>query len=88
MRTTLTLDPDVAMKLKKRMAEKNLTLKSAVNQYLRKALMEVEKGKKPRTKVETFALEFKPGIDPNRLNQMVDQLEVEDYVRKMNRKNS
>jgi ribosomal protein L1 len=75
------------MKLKKRMAEKNLTLKSAVNQYLRKALREVEKGKKPRAKVETFALEFKPGIDPNRLNQMVDQLEVEDYARKMNRKN-
>jgi len=85
MRTTLTLDPDVAMKLKKRMAEKKLTLKETVNQALRFGLKEAEKNKSPKFKLETFALEFKPGVDPNRLNQLLDQLEVEDYVRKMNK---
>lgn len=85
MRTTLTLDPDVAMKIKKRMAEKKLTLKDTVNQALRFGLREVETRKRPRLKIETFALEFKPGIDPNRLNQVLDLMEVEDYVRKMNK---
>jgi hypothetical protein len=35
MRTTLTLEPDVALKLKRRMAAKKLSLKEAVNQALR-----------------------------------------------------
>jgi len=35
MRTTLTLEPDVALKLKRKMAEQKLTLKDAVNQALR-----------------------------------------------------
>ena len=47
------------------------------------ASKEVERYKKPKFKVETFALEFKPGIDPNRLNQLVDELEAEEYARKM-----
>lgn len=85
MRATLTLDPEVAMKIKKRMAEKKLTLKDTVNQALRFGLREVETRKRPRFKIETFALEFKPGIDPNRLNQVLDLMEVEDYVRKMNK---
>jgi len=38
MRTTLTLEPDVALKLKRRMAAKKLTLKAAVNQALRAGL--------------------------------------------------
>ena len=41
MRTTLTLDPDVAMKLEKRMADKNLTLKETVNQALRHGVKSV-----------------------------------------------
>ena len=34
MRTTLTLEPDVALKLKRKMTEQKLTLKDAVNQAL------------------------------------------------------
>lgn len=79
VRTTVTLDADVAKKLKKRMAEKNLTFKETLNQTLRFALNASEAHKKPKGKIETFALEFKPGIDPSRLNQLVDQLEAEDY---------
>ncbi len=83
MRTTVTLDPDVARKLKKRMADRNLTFKETLNQTLRFALNAAGAHKTPKCKLETFALEFKPGIDPSRLNQLVDQLEVEDYLRKM-----
>jgi hypothetical protein len=85
MRTTLTLDPDVAMKLKKRMAEKKLTLKETVNQALRYGLKEAEKEKKRAPfKVIPHSFGFKPGIDQNKLNQFLDQLDGEEYVRKMN----
>ena len=85
MRTTLTLDPDVAMNLKRHMAEKNVTFKEAVNQALRSGLKVVAKEKK-RTpfKVIPHSFGFKPGIDLNKLNQLVDELEAEEYVRKMN----
>jgi len=86
MRTTLTLDPDVAMKLKKRMAEKKLTLKETVNQALRSGLKAVEQEKKRAPfKVIPHSFGFKPGIDLNRLNQLVDELESEEYVRKMSK---
>ena len=84
MRTTLTLDPDVAMKLKKTMADKKLTLKETVNQALRNGLKEAEKEKKRAPfKVIPHSFGFKPGIDLNKLNQLVDELEAEEYVRKM-----
>jgi hypothetical protein len=85
MRTTLTLDPDVAMKLKKRMAEEKLTLKETVNQTLRSGLKTAAKQKK-RTpfKVIPHSFGFKPGIDQNKLGQLLDQLEAEEFVRKMN----
>ena len=89
MRTTLTLDPDVAMKLKKRMAEEKLTLKETLNQALRRGLKalevaETEQKRKP-FKVIPHSFGFKPGIDLNKLNQLVDELEAEEFVRKMNR---
>jgi RNase adaptor protein for sRNA GlmZ degradation len=85
MRTTLTLDPDVAMKLKKRMADKKLTLKETVNQALRYGLKEIAKEKKRAPfKVIPHSFGFKPGIDQNKLGQLLDQLDAEEYVRKMN----
>jgi hypothetical protein len=86
MRTTLTLDPDVAMKLKKRMADKKLTLKETVNQTLRQGFKTVDADKKTHPfKVVPHSFGFKPGIDLNKLNQLVDELEAEELVRKMNK---
>ncbi|MGA3203547.1 MAG: hypothetical protein ABSF12_13765 [Bryobacteraceae bacterium] len=85
MRTTLTLDPDVAMKLKKRMADQKLTLKETVNQTLRSGLKAVEKQKKRAPfKVIPHSFGFRPGIDQNKLGQLLDQLDAEEFVRKMN----
>jgi hypothetical protein len=82
MRTTLTLEPDVALKLKKRMAEKKLTLKDAINQALRVGLETPETKRKAPFKVEPYPFKFKPGIDQNKLNQLLDELDVEEFVRK------
>jgi len=85
MRTTLTLEPDVALKLKKRMAEQKLTLKDAVNQALRAGLEPVEPKRNPPFKVEPHALGIPAGVDLDKMNQLLDQLEVEDYIRKFGR---
>ncbi|MGO9255232.1 MAG: hypothetical protein ACLQU1_02860 [Bryobacteraceae bacterium] len=83
MRTTLTLEPDVAQQIRQRIAEKKLSLKRVVNDALRTGLAEARRKEKvPPFKVDPHSFKFKPGIDPDKLNQLVDELEVEDFLRK------
>ena len=83
MRTTLTLEPDVALKLKRRMAAKKLTLKAAVNQALRIGLAPEDAPARKPFRVEPFSAEFLPGIDQDRLGQLADQPEDEEIIRKL-----
>jgi hypothetical protein len=86
MRTTLTLDPDVAQALKSRMADRKTSFKEVVNETLRQGLAAKPKSKPTEVfRVEARSLGLKPGIDPNKLNQLVDELEVQEYVKKMRR---
>ena len=88
MRTTLTIEPAIAERIRKRMAEKNLSLKQAINDVLREGLRALEAdpaNKRPRFKVEPFNLRLRPGIDPNRIGRYAEDLDDEDFVRKMNR---
>ena len=78
MRTTLTLDPDVAQKLKRRMKERRLTLKDAVNQALRAGLSIGPEPSAGPFIVEPHSFGFKPGIDLDKLNQLADELEAEE----------
>ena len=48
MRTTLTLDPDVAALLKKAVASGNRTLKDVVNRALRAGLVSLDLSPRPR----------------------------------------
>jgi hypothetical protein len=80
MRTTLTLDPDVAQDLKKKIETEHVTLKEAVNSALRIGLREIRAKQPAPFKVEPFNLELRPGIDPDKLNQFLDDLEVEEYL--------
>ena len=82
MRTTLTLEPDVARKLKKTMAARGITLKEAVNQALRAGLDAGEAPVRARFQVEPHSFGFKPGIDLDKLNQLADELEAEEFARK------
>jgi hypothetical protein len=79
MRTTLTLDDDVAQKLKRVAHQRKVPFKQVVNDLLRRGLAAQEivpRGR--RFRIQTFASPFRPGIDPRRLNQLVDELEVAD----------
>jgi hypothetical protein len=85
VRTTLTLEPDVALKLKKRMAARKLTLKAAVNQALRDGLKTDDAQARVHFRVEPHAFKFKAGIDLHKLNQLTDELEAEEFSQKLHR---
>ena len=84
MRTTLTLEPDVALKLKRKMAEQKLTLKDAVNQALRVGLAAKDAPARVPFKVVPWnGGGFLPGIDPDKLGQWDDRMEDERIMRKL-----
>lgn len=79
MRTTITLDPDVAQQVKRAMAEKKLSLKRVVNDAMRLGLPALNKQKSVKFKVEPWAGNFKPGFDLDKANQLLDEMEVEEF---------
>lgn len=87
MRTTLTLDDDVAAKLRDLAQRKGLSFKEAVNSVLRRGFVapEPRRSKARRYRVEPFDSAFRPGVDPLRLNQVSDDLEVEQGVDRLRR---
>ena len=80
MRTTLTLDDDVAAKLKEFARRKKVPFKEAVNTVLRRGFVapEPRRGRRPAFQVDVFHSPFRAGVDPLRLNQFTDELEVEE----------
>jgi hypothetical protein len=81
MRTTLTIDDDLAGLLKRRARELGLPFKDVVNKTLRAGFGEQAKPR-PDTvpKMISHSFGFKPGIDLDKLNQLVDELEAETYA--------
>lgn len=87
MRTTLTLDDDVADKLKTFVRRKNVSFKEAVNLLLRRGLVapEQRQSRKAGPQFEVFHSPFRAGVDPLKLNQMVDEIEVDAFGAKFPR---
>ena len=83
MKTTLTLDDDLAAQLEERAETLNLSFKQVVNDTLRRGLDVEEPPKKRPGEFRTFPGGFAPGIDPNRLRQLDQELELEWMVNKM-----
>ncbi len=86
MRTTLTVDPDVEQLLQREMRRTNRSMKAVVNDALRIGLgMRSKSPRVPAFKVESHAFGFKPGTDTDRLNQLVDEMEADEFARKQAR---
>lgn len=86
MRTTLTLEPDVARRLEIEMRRSGTTLKATVNEALRLGLgLRGTPANAPRFEVQPHAFGFMPGVDLDRMNQLVDELDAEDVARKLRR---
>lgn len=82
MRTTLTLDDDLAAELNRTARLSGRSFKEVVNAVIRKGLSAGDHP--PATDDRPFVVQpqscgLLPGIDPLRLNQLLDQLEVEQF---------
>jgi hypothetical protein len=83
MRTTLTIDDDLAGLLKQRARDLGLSFKEVVNRTLRAGLGEQAKPRQRTVpKVISHSFGFRPGIDLDKLNQLADELESEYYAAK------
>lgn len=81
MRTTVTLEPDLAKKVKALAHRRGLSFKEALNEVIRRGLTSpATQETRAKYRVHPHVGGFRPGIDPGKLNQLVDQLEVEDFV--------
>ncbi len=80
MRTTITLEEDVAKLIRKETRRTGSTFKDVVNRAIREALTTGSSRPVARAvkfRVKPKACGFRPGIDPLKLNQLLDELEVE-----------
>jgi len=83
VRTTLTLDPDVARLLEEEAHRLRQPFKQVVNDALRRGLAPKAGGARAgRYRVRPHRTTLRAGIDPARFNQLVDELEDEAVVRK------
>ena len=85
VRTTLTLDSrDVAEALAREMRRNGRGLKAAVNEALRRGLrLTGPAPRPPRFKVEPHAFGVRAGLDLDRMNQLVDELDARAAARKL-----
>jgi hypothetical protein len=75
----LSLEPDVALKIKERLAEQqNVSMKDIINQALRIGLQSTTPQAEVRYRVLPHALGLRPGLAPDQLNQILDDFEVSD----------
>jgi hypothetical protein len=86
VRTTLTLERDVAERLVREVRRTGKSLKATVNEALRLGLgLGGKPQRTPPFKVEPHAFGFAPGVDLDRLNQLVDEMDAQETARSLKR---
>ena len=87
MRTTLTLDDELAHELRKIARQTDQSFKEVVNAALRRGLSQGEKPEAPLPpfRVKPKSCGFRTGVDIYRLNQVNDEIEAENFRRKLRR---
>jgi hypothetical protein len=81
MRTTVTLDGDVADRIKRVAADEGITFKEALNRALRAGL-DARDEPKPFDTAAT-AMHLRPGIDVRKAHRLADHLEDEEILREL-----
>ena len=83
MRTTLTLEEDIANYLQEHVRLLNKPFKQVVNETLRQGMYPTpDPTDRPRFKVIPHDSGFKPGIDPLKIKELDAELEAEEFLRK------
>lgn len=82
MRTTVTLDADTELIVRRRMAERGLSFKQALNEAIRAGAV-VEGGRAKRTRFVTESTSMgRSQVNLDRALQVVAELEDDELVRK------
>lgn len=82
MRTTVTLDPDVAKQVQDRMRERGATFKATVNSILRSGL----RADAPSTvtyEIPVFESAIRPGVDLDKALALAAAMEDDEILRKL-----
>ncbi|HEX5761831.1 MAG TPA: hypothetical protein VFY04_01790 [Solirubrobacterales bacterium] len=82
MRTTVTLDPDVAAKLKATARESGISFKEALNSTVRRGFEHGE-GKPQAYRVRTRDLGVRPGVNLDKALQLAGEMEDAETLRKI-----
>jgi hypothetical protein len=81
VRTTVTLDPDVERLLKEEVHRSRQSFKEVLNNAVRQGLRPSPSGKKRKPfVVKARAMGLRTGIDPARLTELADDLEVDKFL--------
>ena len=80
MRTTLTLDDDIAIQIERLRKERDLTLKDAINQALRRGLSDMRKPPAERKPFRTKTYNMgRPLIDIDNVAEAIAFAEGDDF---------
>jgi hypothetical protein len=83
MRTTVTLDPDLAEKLRSLAHERGVSFKEALNAALRRGLAEGARGSKRPYRLASRRLGLRPGVDLEHALRLAGELEDAETIRKL-----
>lgn len=81
MRTTITLDPDVAARLERLTRERRISFKEAVNSTLRAGL--TGEPKPTPYRLPAYPMGVRPNVDLDRAMQLDAALDDEEILRKL-----
>jgi Arc/MetJ family transcription regulator len=80
MRTTVTIDDDLAARIEALRRREGLSLREALDRLLRRALQaDATPPRARRYRTRPRKLGLRAGLDAAKLNPLVDELEVEDF---------
>jgi hypothetical protein len=80
MRTTVTLDPDVAELLREAAHRMRRSFKEELNSAVRRGLAPVPRSRGAGFKVHPVAMGIRAGVDPARLADVSDDAEVDAFL--------
>ncbi len=82
MRTTVTLDADVELLIRRAMERGRKSFKQVLNEAVRRGLKGEGGEDVPAFVVKARPMGLRSGIDPARLRDLDDELEVQEFLRK------
>ena len=83
MRTTVTLDPDVAALVKRAMEERGISFKAALNDAVRAGARPDPRSRPKRTPTRTHRMGFEPALPWDKALRMAAEMEDEELARRL-----